>query len=359
VITYFLIGLLVLMFSFFGSMRNDKYGLFTSFILIFLFLAFRYNYGNDYQAYFKLFRNINRAYDFFLSGSSRIEIGWILLNRIFNPLGFFAMVIGLALINCVVYYKFIKNYVDKKFYLFAVFIYYFNSYFLLIQLSAMRQCLAIFLFIYALHLIINRENVKSVIVILLACSFHSSALILIPLLILIMLLRNVRITLVHIFIIETIYISIFSLGKIYKPLLMNIAGSLFGSKYSFYITTDAHPGLFNILIYSSLLLILLIYYNKFDPDFKLLIRVFIVGLFLIPIGYVIPLSSRLALYFLPMSIVIYPKITEMFKFRLYKQIFIIAVITVISTRLITFFFFSGNELYYSKYTTILSYILKK
>lgn len=355
-IIYLITGIIVLLFAYLSQFDKDNIGLHFSFIAIFTFLALRYNYGNDYTVYHNLYNNINGDFRNYINGSKGIEIGWVILNRIFKPFGFYSMVAFLALINCIVYFKFIKDFVDKKYYWFAVFIYFFNTYFLLIQLSAMRQCMAIILLISSMNYIFRKKYITSAALIVLAVSFHMSALILI-MLIIIFLMIDFRIRLVHIIVIEIIYLSLFMLTDIYQPLLRSIASSLLSEKYLFYLNpANSKPGLFNALTYSTLLFIILKYYNNFSSNFQFVIKLFVVGLILLPAGYILPLSSRLALYFLPFSIIIYPKLLELFESRLLKQLFTVGVISVISIRLLTFFFSSTSSPYYMKYSTIIQSI---
>jgi hypothetical protein len=356
-IAYFVLGIIILFFTIITSYtEKDKYGLFFSFVLIFLFLGFRFNYGNDYTGYHLIYNKINGFVGSTLDSHDRFEIGWIILNRIFKPFGFYSMVFCLAFFNCIAYYLFIKKFVAKKYYWFATLIYYFNSYFFLIQLSAMRQCLAILLFIFSLDFLTRKKYLISGALILLAISFHYSALFLVPVIILAYAF-TFKLKFIHIVIVETIYILFFVLGAIFKPLLLSISTYLFGDKYSYYLGFGTSPGLINILIYSILLLIILYHYNSFNYNFQLFAKLFIVGLFLLPVGYILPISSRMALYFLPLSIIIYPRLLSQTESLVLRQIFIISVISVFAMRLFTFL--SMNWLYYYHYRTIFSTLSQK
>ena len=356
-ITYFIVGILILFFTIFSSYsKKDKFGLFFAFVLICFFLGLRYNYGNDYSGYLLIFNKINGYINSGVVGTERLELGWTLINKIFKPVGFYSMVLCLAIVNCIVYYLFIKKYVEKKYYWFAVLIYYFNPYFFLIQLSAMRQSLAILLFIFSLSFITKKKYLISLVLLILAVSFHYSALFLLPAIIFTHLF-NFNLKFGHIIIIESIYILLFTLGESFKPLLLSISSYLFGNKYSYYLGFGTTPGLINILVYSVLLFIILYYYKYFNSDYQFFTKLFIVGLFLLPIGYILPISSRMALYFLPISIVLYPKLLSQIDSVIIRQVFIIAVIAVFLMRLFTFF--SANWPYYSHYKTIISLLYTK
>lgn len=352
-ITYFVFGVVILISLLITQNVKGNIGLILSFFFIFLFVGFRYNFGNDYTAYQKLFLDINLNFDSYLNDQNTIEVGWVLLNRIFAPLGFYTMILFLAVLNSIVYYSFIVKYVEKKYFIFAVFIYYFNSYFLLVQLSAMRQSLAISLFLLSIDYILKKKYIISLLIITFAYLFHSSVLLLLPIL-LFAILANFRIRLIHIFIIEMFFVSLYVLGDLLKPQLTFVVSLLFNEQYSAYLKDDtlSKPGFINTITYSSLIFLLLYNYNNFNEKFKIFIKIFIVGIFLLPIGFVLPMSSRLSLYLLPLSIVIYPKLFDTIKLRSIKFTFVFCVILIITLRLFTFFYSDTYQPYYSNYKTI-------
>ena len=135
-----ILGFFSVLFAFLAKYKNVMWGLKASFTLIFLFLSLRYNFGNDYKAYLEAFYN-NYGYssiDFF-DKSNQFESGWMFLNYLFQPFGFFAMTAVLAFFHCMVLYNIVNKFVPKKQQWFAVFIYVFNPYFMLVYSSAMRD----------------------------------------------------------------------------------------------------------------------------------------------------------------------------------------------------------------------------
>jgi hypothetical protein len=79
-----IMGIFAVSFAFLAKYKNFRYGLEISFSLIFLFLALRYNFGNDYSSYLDRFIDINKysTVDYF-DKFYRVEPGWIFLCRIF------------------------------------------------------------------------------------------------------------------------------------------------------------------------------------------------------------------------------------------------------------------------------------
>ena len=179
--TVAILNIFVVFFAYQARHKRTEFFLKVSFGLIFLFLALRYNYGNDYSAYLKGFLEVNRVetIDYF-DKYWHFDPGWIFLCRIFGPFGFFAMMAVLALFNCFVYYRFIRKYVPPAYYWFAVFFYVFNPYFMLVHSSAMRQSLAISLFIFSIDYIYKKDALRYFLCIGLAALFHTSALVLLP-----------------------------------------------------------------------------------------------------------------------------------------------------------------------------------
>lgn len=351
-ITFLIVGILAVFFAYYSKLKRDNWGLLASFLLIFFFLALRYNYGNDYTGYHKLFYDIHSNFSSYFTGDYKIEKGWVILNIIFFPFGFYSMIFFLATVNSLVYYKLIVRFVEKQYYWFAVLIYYFNTNIMLIQLSAMRQNVAIILFICSLDYIIRKKYVKSFLLVVLSIFFHSSSLLLIPIIIIIILL-NFRVRLIHILLIEMLFISLFIFGSVFKSQFAIIVSLLFSNQYAQYDNIEfSSPSLINGFVYFSIIFIILKYYNDFTKDYKFFIKLFIVGVLIIPVGYIIPLSGRLAFSLFPLSIIIYPKFISLIKSKLLKNMFVICVISVFLVRLVTFFYSETYGPYYSNYLSI-------
>src|SRR5690606_31529927 len=135
--------------------QKSKYGgLEVAFILLTIFMSIRFNFGNDYSSYLDLFIEIGRYknLDFV-----QTEIGWTFLNWIFQPIGFFGMIIVLTSFQYAIIYRLIKNYVPKDWYWFSVLIFTLNTGYMLVFGSMMRQFLAICIFVLAVDFIIKRR----------------------------------------------------------------------------------------------------------------------------------------------------------------------------------------------------------
>lgn len=103
------------------------------------------------MSYYDIYKHVT-AYQFDLSGIAAgdyfIEPGWVLLCWLFKHIGgFFKMVAVLNLIQNMLVYRTIKNYVEKKWWPLTVFIYLFSTSFYLLNFSMMRQGFVVCVFL--------------------------------------------------------------------------------------------------------------------------------------------------------------------------------------------------------------------
>ena len=109
-----IINILAVIFIYISKYKNLRYCYEIAIIILIVFYGIRYNYGNDYGAYSLMFQEIN-SYQSFHDAfhSMNIEKGWIILNRLFAPLGFYTLVFCLTVFQFGVPYFFFKKYVKN------------------------------------------------------------------------------------------------------------------------------------------------------------------------------------------------------------------------------------------------------
>lgn len=183
----FILGFLATILCFVGG-RQFKYGLELGWIIVFLFLAFRYEYGNDYISYRNTFEN----YTYF--AHKDIEVGWMWLNEIFQPLGFQWMIIVLSAFWCFTIYFMMKHFVPKEWWWLAMFIFVFQSQQMLVPLSMLRQSNAALLFLWAFYFQGKNKILLPLILIFVAGFIHRSAIILYPTVLFVSFINNKRIS---------------------------------------------------------------------------------------------------------------------------------------------------------------------
>ena len=176
-------SIIALLLTYLESHRNMKGGLWWGFFIVTLLACIHYDYGNDYMPYYNLFYEITK-YPFsldILNEDVYRDPGWTLLCYIFKHIGgFFMMVAALSIIQNICIYKFIKSEVEKTWWPMAVFTYLFCTSFYLLNLSMLRQAFIVCVFLGLWSSIKNRKWITSLLV-LVGCSFiHSSALVLLP-----------------------------------------------------------------------------------------------------------------------------------------------------------------------------------
>jgi hypothetical protein len=178
-----IIGSLAVFFTYLTRSRQNGAGLKLAFFVIFVFLALRYDYGNDYMAYLNGYNEII-SYNSIFFIDVRWEPGWNSLNFLFKPFGFFVMVGFTSLATCFVMYRFIRDFVPSGYQWLAVFLYVFDPSQILIPASAMRQNIAILLFLIAIKFLYKKKIIIYLVLTVVGATFHKSAIMLLPLVLL-------------------------------------------------------------------------------------------------------------------------------------------------------------------------------
>lgn len=351
-------GQIAVLFAYFNKFKKDNIFLFLSFFVIFVFMAFRVDYGNDYSAYQQMFTDINNNISDYEIGNSRTEIGWILLNKMFKPFGFQAMIAFTSLISCICYYLFIVKFVDEKYHWFSILIYLLNTNYFLVQLSAMRQSMAIALFVLTIILFIKKRYLISGFIMIIAYLFHTSALLLVPILFLLKVFKVEKMNKVSKIVLVSIFIIVYFGGSLIEPTVTLLASRIFDEQYYMYLVQDKDnisQNLINILTYLALFVFIIYYYNTiYKSEYKLFALITIIGLFMLPLGFILPQAGRLSFYFLPVTIVLYPYYLNLLENKLIKVIFVCSVVFVLLIRFITFFDSETYRPYFYEYNSLIN-----
>lgn len=145
-------------------------GLKYSIWILFAFLALRYNFGNDYEAY-----SIGFKWTFSELREADVEPGYAFLVSLFHPLGFQAMVAFLSGVFCYTLYKTILRYVPENFYWLVMFSVISNADLIFIGASAIRQTAAMSLIFLSIPFLESKQMYKYCLLVIAAASFHMSA----------------------------------------------------------------------------------------------------------------------------------------------------------------------------------------
>ena len=306
--------------------KNPKKSLFVSFFIVFIFLAFRYNFGNDYNEYHDYFIKVHKASIKDLTNLQEyqskglMEVGYTWLNRLFDS--FYLMVALLSLFSCYVYYKIIKTYAKPNLIWFSVFIFLFDATIMLIQSSSIRQTIAICLFLLSLEPLIKRKFLKYSILVLSGCLFHFSAIILFPLYFLITQNRWNKLILISLVI---LYFLFAFLGYLFLPFIERIALLYFPRYKEAYMKEIIGNNLgssLGFLFWSSIFIYITWAHNRVKGYDIILSKLTIIAFLLSPISMYLSMFSRILMYFDPFIILSLPSSVSQLKSQDLRGLFI-------------------------------------
>ena len=346
-IAAFIINCIAVLLSWLARYRNCHYLLNLAFVIFTIFLGIRYMWGNDMPGYYLMFQQFNRADNNLLDLDSidyrdGKEYGWIILNILCKPIGFFGMQMLLAVFQNYVVYTFIKRNVMPPWYWFATFLYGFGTSFMVLSASMMRQSLAMMIFLFATSYIAQKKVIPSILLVLLAASMHQSALILLPFCFLGYL--NVNLGRKDLLWIGGGLIFWMFLAE---PMLSGIVGSLIASEtfdnYDIYMGefVDSSGSGLGVL-FNCLLTCLLLAHIRYvsNPEYKNIFILGSVAILFVPLMSFASLVSRLGFYFSLFTIAGYPIIMRNWVFNQYIKIGVILIIIFLNIRSFFGFFYS-------------------
>lgn len=163
----------ILLAAFFLKDQN-RYVQAIPFIALFLFAGLRYQYGNDYGNYAGMYALVQAwgptalGYDYLYG-----LLSWVCPS-------FYILIAVTSAVFVYVVYRLVSTSLPVAFIWMGLFVFVINPYLFLMNLSAIRQCLAMVLFIVAVPYAINRKPVHFFALVVLATLFHKSAIILLP-----------------------------------------------------------------------------------------------------------------------------------------------------------------------------------
>lgn len=145
-----------------------------AFFLLFLFAALRYMYGNDYSSYLTRYNMIHNGWLDAFDGE--ILFTWI---NYLSP-HFFVLIAVTSLVYVWAMYRLITKNLPRDYVWLGLLIFVISPYLFLMNLSALRQCLAMLLFIVAVDFAYKRKIIPYLVLVLIASLFHNSALLMLP-----------------------------------------------------------------------------------------------------------------------------------------------------------------------------------
>lgn len=359
--TAIIISILAIILAFLEDQKVFKYGLLSSILIITVFVGIRYGWGTDmptYQLNYQYYAESGLKLSDFAglseirSGRS-LELGWAILNVLCKPIGFFGMVILLAIVENIIIFDFIKRNVDKGYYWLAIYIYTMNPYLMVLGCSMMRQWLAMCIILFATRYIINGRFWIYFLFVILAASFHTSALLFLSLYLFRKLggirLNNSYIITIGIGVVIWLFIGIFFAREGAVVVLQSDAFEGYSNELESQETGSFGLGMiFKIIFY----LFCVIQSRFLTKDKAILCWSLLMFVLLLPYTMSVHLASRLIFYIDAIAIASVPIAMKATKTMIVK-LALIGFFALWNYVLYTGFFSSGYKWAYSTYHTIL------
>lgn len=333
------------------------------FALLTILAALHYDFGNDYMPYLHTYNEIT-SYEFnwkaIINKDVWKEPGWALLCYAFYPIGgFFTLVIFLSILQNAIYYKFIRRYVDSKWWVFAVFIYLFSTSYYVLNMSMFRQGLAIALFVWAFTFIKDKKLLPAAALVLIAASVHTSAKILVPFLLWGFIPMNERFSKLISALSAILFVILFFSPNAANALFMGLSDLEDVQRYAdTYGSTDNIASLGIGFLLNTIPFVMFLYFLLKNKEAEVwqrqLVSLACIGTFIIPFGQIIPMTGRIGMYFGVFTICSIPIVYKWIPNYHIKRavLFIFIMMTLYDYYL--FFTDSAFAKYYSTYHTIFS-----
>lgn len=175
---YFILSIFIVLINLLPVKNKRQYSvrlLFSLFIL-FIYGAFRVDYGLDYPAYENYFNGV-KLYG--IEADERLEVGYYFLNKILPS--YRSLLIIQTLLLCSAYFYLFKWYIPSKWAWLGFLLLFLNGQFtIFFMLTAIRNGIAISIFILSTYFIYQRKIIPYLLLIFIAFWFHKSIIIYAP-----------------------------------------------------------------------------------------------------------------------------------------------------------------------------------
>jgi len=301
-VTVTIANFLALLLSFCGRIvRKEHLFFLLAIIFCILFYSIRSDYGNDLPGYIEAFNNISFFSSDLSDSNIHYEPGWIILNLLFSNLGWQPLLIFLTIIQFGTVYWLITKYVEPSKYWLIFSFYVLSASLLLTSLSMLRQALAMHISCWAVPYVLKKSYLKSIPILILATTIHTSAFAVFPILLLPFII-NIRPKIVAI-----IYVSLFIILMVADSMVSDLFKIVLQSatfeKFDIYEGEQSEKGSgLGILLQLLLSLWLLLRYSKQKAQYFFNLTLCL-SVMMTPFVMLIPLVGRISMYFLLMGII--------------------------------------------------------
>lgn len=339
-----IVSCLALVMTYYASKDELPYGLEMAFMLITFIAAIHYNYGNDYIQYkflFETFQIYNFNWDYIIQKKYYKEPGWFVLNYLFHYLNFFYLVAFLSIAQNLIYYKLVKVYTPKKWWVMGLFIYLFSNSLYILNMSMMRQGFTVSLFVLSWMLVNRNKKLLplSVVIVLIASTIHNSAIVLMPFLFISYI--NKKTSLYFAFFLLSLFLILYIKKDFINIILYQFCNfedlDRLLNKYddTSHSMTYGLGFLFIMFPFGALLYALINNKKYSDIEIKF-ISIATVSYIILPFREIIPMISRMSYYFTAFSIPSIPLVYRKFSYP-YQIFFISSFIILYLYEYVSFF----------------------
>lgn len=331
-------SLIALFLTYQESVGRNKWGMKVGFILLTILACIHYDYGNDYMKYYELSKSFeNMPFDLMaiMGGEYYRDPGWVIINFLFNYIGgFFTLVAALSIFQGVVFYRFIKDNVDKKWWWMGMYIYAFSTSFYLLNFSMLRQGFTVAVFL-ACYPLIKQRSIKggliAAVLMYLSSFVHNSALITIPFCFWSFLpVKNGKVWC-------GIYAVVFIMMYMSRNFLNAVLEPLFATEFAVeylktYERSDAGftGGIGWVLLMLPFFVSMYYLFISDDKDKRSLVMLSAISTMIRPIAMIVPLAGRMGFYFSAYSIAAFPAVYSAIPNKTLRQL-LIALYLIITT----------------------------
>lgn len=343
------------------SIDGQKY---TKALYIFLFFVFwftaglRFETGIDYNAYYEVYQESYSLKQALLNdkfSEISVEPGYLLLNSVFRSIGteINIMFFFISLITSLLLFNSFEKYIDK--YKFLALLAYFSFVYFTLDMSGIRQAIAVNIFLYSLRFIQEKKIYKYLACVILASFFHASALIGLVL----YWVFNKKITSLFMVIATLLGFMVIALKIPIINIMVDDVLSLFMPatamfKLFYYSTADKIWGLNIKVIFNVIVLFTLVYYRKVLEERFLYFNIILNSLFC----YVffreilwesININSRINFYLIFGLIMGLPLLLDLVKKKYDILIVLVSIILINFYQCSEFFFIRSSANPYQNY----------
>jgi len=337
-----IVFLIALFFAFPDLNKKFPFYIFT-FSTLFLFLALRYDYGNDYMSYFNIHAAINAG----LPSWGQDDILFKYLNLLIPNFYWFIVIISLFYILTI--YYLIKSNLKIKEYWFAGLLLLINPYLFLVHLSSLRQTLAICFVIFSINFVIKKKPFMYYLFIIIAMGFHKSAMVLLPVYFILNDSKIKKKWSVLIYGLLAVLIG----TPLFETILYRVL-EYFPRYYTYYFKQGLQNSLRATLISSLFFFFVIFNINKLEGKEIIYGKLSLIATIISLLAIRASMITRIGMYFDIFLILTIPQIFSRIRGKANRQILFIIMISIYLLRYVSFF---NNPIWieaYSVYRTILS-----